>query len=114
MAKKDQQTKGCLICGRITKPLTRGLCTAHYLSFNRQMKKLSEHGKQQFEAQLIAAGQLSPNKQGQRPDKPNPFRDFAKRLVAKHPEFEKPRELIHDPSPEKVVEKARRKKKKPE
>jgi hypothetical protein len=114
MAKRKTEHDGCLICGGVTKTMTRGLCTAHYLKWLRQMKKLSEIGQQQFEARLIEAGQLSPNKQGQRPEALNPFRDLADQLIAKHPEFEKPRELLHDTAPEDVLKNARRKKKKPE
>jgi len=111
----DKNYDNCIICGRWGY-LRRGLCSAHYQAFNRRQRKLTPEGREKLEDRLMAEGKLRPSKQGERPDKNQEFGQVLRDLVSANPDLLKldNRKLHNDPSPEKVVEKARRKKKKPE
>jgi hypothetical protein len=90
MAKNDKnKPKGCLICGKDTESGGRGLCSSHFNIFVRHRKKLTDQGRIEFEAQLVADGKLLPSRQGKRADVEDPFEESVKKLIQKNPSLAK-------------------------
>lgn len=50
----------CLICGEITDPMRRGLCTTHYQQFVTVRRKQPKELRAKFEEFLIKKGHLLP------------------------------------------------------
>jgi len=62
----------CLICGEVADG-PRGLCTSHYLKFNRTINELPKSKRAEFEEEQIREGRILPVGQIAEIKKPNPF-----------------------------------------
>lgn len=74
----------CLICnkqGTEEQPNRRGLCAAHYEQFRRAKEILPENKKDQFEQDMIAAGNILPPQKGGRATV-NPFAEAAQKYLS--------------------------------
>jgi hypothetical protein len=73
---EQRDTAGlCLLCDE--KAVKRGLCHCHYKRYRAAMYELPKRERPNVEARLIEAGKLIENRQGQRRDVINVFRQFA-------------------------------------
>ena len=73
----------CIICGAEKVKLRLGLCPKHHGRYKAELAKVSPENREDFEAKLIEAGMLLPNRKGQklRPED-NEFAVFREKMLA--------------------------------
>lgn len=77
----------CIICGESHKDRRRGLCMKHYEQYRRKIKSLRSDFVPSWEAALIEAGKLMPNRQGKHIDaEENAFADEFEAFLAENPD----------------------------
>lgn len=80
MAKENDEPEGCLVCGNTTPKMTRGLCSAHYLQFNRSKNKIPEEKRQAFDDEMVELGLVLPaGRAGRRKRYEDPFAEHARK-----------------------------------
>lgn len=70
----------CLLCDK--KPRTRGLCQNHYSQFQRQLDKIPEKMRAEFDSETVKAGLILAAKH-----ETNPFATIAKQVQERSNEY---------------------------
>lgn len=63
---RDRKSSGCIICGERQGRITRGLCIRYHGRYIAAVKGMNAPERAEFEAHLIAAGKLLPDRKGQK------------------------------------------------
>jgi hypothetical protein len=76
----------CIICGESQEGRRRGLCQKHYEQYRRKRNSLRPELVSSWEATLIDAGKLLPNRQGKQADaEQDAFADEFEAFLADNP-----------------------------
>lgn len=94
------ESDGCLICGQVTKKMTRGLCSVHYLQFNRHKNRLPFDVRDAFDEAMVDRGMIlavgPPGPRG----KEDPFAVFAAEFEAVATGEKRPKSTVREEAEE--------------